>query len=94
MEGPLRSKAEKVFEAKKKEWLCSQQRERVPQSTVENFGIVEFEAEDEHKERDRMCDTDDDTFISTCDDEEGEDILVEETPLEYLEVNGTIACTE
>ena len=89
-DGPLRGKAEKVFEAKKKEWLCSQQLDSAQKNTMEYFGNVEFEAEDEDKERDRMCDTKDDIFISACDGEEGEDIPVEVVPPEYLEVKGTI----
>lgn len=92
MDGPLRDEAEKVFEAKKKEWLCSQQPDSAQKNTMDCF--VAFEAEDEHKEKDRMCDTKDDMFISACDGEEGEEIPVEEAPPDNLEVKGTMACIE
>lgn len=79
LDGPLRVKAEEIFEAKMKE--CQQS---LQQDSVQNNAVKEYsgkaEAEDEHKERDRMCDTVDNIF----NDEETEDlqIPIEETALE------------
>lgn len=82
-----RSKAEAIFEVRKRQWLHSQHQEGVQKKKYSGNG----EAEDEHKEMDRICDTEDAIIICSSDDEE-----LEESPIgeAALEVNGTIPCNE
>ena len=89
LDGPLRPQAEAIFEERKRQWLHSQHQEGVQKNTTKYSG--NGEAEDKHKEMDRICDTEDDLIICSSEDEEFEEGPIGETA---LEMNGTIPCNE
>ena len=89
LNGPLRGQADKIFMEKKEDWLRSLQQNRAQKNAAFSGNKV---AEDEDKESERLCDTEDDNFTYASDDEETEAFPIDEARLDYLEVKGMIAC--
>ena len=92
MNGPLRDKAEAVFEARKRQWLRAQHQKDTQKSNT-RICPGNVEPEDKDKEMDRICDTEDAVNDFSSDDEEVGEIPIEETAPDYLEVKGTMPCS-
>ena len=72
-------------------WLHSQRQEGVQDTMMQFSG--NGEAEDEHKERDRICDSEDAVFIWSSDDEEDGESSNQHLAPDYLETNGKFRAT-
>ena len=88
--GPLKDRAEVIFEARKRQWL---QHQKDTQKSNIRISPGNVEPEDKHKEMDRMCDTEDAVNNFSSDDEEVGKTPIKETALDYLEVKGTNTCS-
>ena len=89
LNGPLRVQAEEIFIKKKEDWLHSLKQNRAVKNSTFSGNKV---AEDEDKERERLCDTEDDNFTCASDAEETEAFPIDEARLDNLEVKGMIEC--
>ena len=67
-------------------WLHSQRQEGVQDTMMQFSG--NGEAEDEHKERDRICDSEDAVLIWSSDDEADGESLIQHIAPDCLETNG------